>query len=1594
MSSVKNQKSQKPDKGEDSFVLTALSSNCSSHPQSLKKQGKWWFAFGLMPIIAVLAIVGWLLTGTSGWKMFFVHPTIFLWIVGGAFALSLGLSFSFLLLNLVSRSRLSTQTSDPDALPFSRKCVVIVAFFWVLPAALSFIQVYFGVRIIPQQMIFVLNILCIAPFILLLVLVSFATSGDRGTPQKGKRRSIWFILGTLFLGLAGFSLFGDIQGFVRSIKLPSSLSGLSALTLRAVALLTLLPLSMVCYAVWNLFRRTWVDHEGSRMQLRPDETVKGKSIFRCIWEKLCTFAGHGQEGLGVGGIPPSWLKELCSKLPEGVSIKTSNPPQPDRLPSKDTPVSPASPLPDADPLWVLMGAREGFLPTQSQVRFFDRFRNALEEVRLAADKGNSISPDLILSGEEGSGRTESLLAAAIYAAFARRQRVLYLVADGNQAEELCRKANQRFKDIFLDSFLRAKTLDVNNAAVWVGEIKSLASKNTRNTPRGEISVSDKIPPNILFATPRDMERIFFEGCGIDADSSSVDPLRELLRLFEVVLVDDFSKLDVNERAHLPFLLHKLRLILVSGNLIPQFVVVTPRLQDGNGVRLVADRFWGSSFKLANKEGEGNAIELLPRECNPTWIVKLVCKHGLSADAICENLVMKSLGLTKAGGENLRVILYCKGIHSDKCRDKESKLEPNGRSGRLKVVSRLEDIDSHEHVDAVFCAAPDAGQAGMSLRLACGGEDGVYFCIFSQSYAVTGKEDIQGLLPTIPDSSAVALRIHHLRSVLRFVTPGQPLDVSVWERFGVSISSGMRIVDVAGDAIIHEKWRQDEWKEPKYGQPPLWPYIAFEGDGSVKSNGGRRTDFGVFPYTDEDVARLGSSPMIGLVRPKAMRDGKEEYYGVGASSLAKWIDDQGAVIGAVDLAHAQTLVLGRSALGDVYTSLASMAESVFTVETFEDPNLDDHSCVCQIKKKDWKGDGEDYDTPARTLAWRIEPISLPQSPDADRGRAFMYFELPDCRDLPRVVSAWIEGMVDASGHENHDKVGKPRAYSYPAYFSGLLIAPRRFDNDTRLSQIQRGVAGTWDTRETSFSVVLSHILTGVLRQVIADFSFYSLVPVFHERGKKDAIATAIAWFVQPLNSGRTIEQVVKPLFIEQGGVSRLKIALQEARMVFEACPDDMAKLRWLRSFSKSPFSFNIESPGKAEEFSQDVKWSLEVLDVIDSRISGGDKEIEEFRDPVPEIVRSHTWMSSPKTFDVSGFLPDTVWTCIARLPVPPALGRDGVNITWHYGGKRFSMSVGFREQEDRDRYGNFFDSTFKSRIVSDSYVEYGYNDPYREFVCEISKELRKMMDREFPEASQTQLAEFLLAFVQEGLPFKYDPKKYDPEGRELDWPRHPSEMLMHFGGDCEDSSILYAELLRLFGIDSAILTIPRHAAVGVDVPMSQRIDGKQPVKYTWLGKDYVYAETACDRGACPLGSETKLIPSAKLIQADIIPTPKCEPDPESPVRIVNAVWSTPGILEISIIVPFETKTPLAVVVFARPHKMGVFDAPNPNSYTCVGGSLLPILKPYNLMAAKVNLSSPDFSSWWLDVFVCDPQTGNTHGHFVGVTSLGKVPAKKK
>ena len=100
------------------------------------------------------------------------------------------------------------------------------------------------------------------------------------------------------------------------------------------------------------------------------------------------------------------------------------------------------------------------------------------------------------------------------------------------------------------------------------------------------------------------------------------------------------------------------------------------------------------------------------------------------------------------------------------------------------------------------------------------------------------------------------------------------------------------------------------------------------------------------------------------------------------------------------------------------------------------------------------------------------------------------------------------------------------------------------------------------------------------------------------------------------------------------------------------------------------------------------------------------------------------------------------------------------------------------------------------------------------------------------------ANFVLAFVQE-LPYRFDIEAtgYD------DYPKTAIETLVEGEGDCEDTSILLASILRQMGFEVAlILPLPRtpkeqgHAAVGVKGNFAG-------YRYTYNESNYYYCETA-------------------------------------------------------------------------------------------------------------------------------------------------------
>ncbi len=96
----------------------------------------------------------------------------------------------------------------------------------------------------------------------------------------------------------------------------------------------------------------------------------------------------------------------------------------------------------------------------------------------------------------------------------------------------------------------------------------------------------------------------------------------------------------------------------------------------------------------------------------------------------------------------------------------------------------------------------------------------------------------------------------------------------------------------------------------------------------------------------------------------------------------------------------------------------------------------------------------------------------------------------------------------------------------------------------------------------------------------------------------------------------------------------------------------------------------------------------------------------------------------------------------------------------------------------------------------------------------------------------QTVDFILAFVQ-SLPYTQDSVTTEAD----EYPRYPLETLYEDGGDCEDTSILFASILREMKYDNCLTLLPGHAMVSVYG------DSDYPGSYfTKNGKKYYCCET--------------------------------------------------------------------------------------------------------------------------------------------------------
>ena len=222
---------------------------------------------------------------------------------------------------------------------------------------------------------------------------------------------------------------------------------------------------------------------------------------------------------------------------------------------------------------------------------------------------------------------------------------------------------------------------------------------------------------------------------------------------------------------------------------------------------------------------------------------------------------------------------------------------------------------------------------------------------------------------------------------------------------------------------------------------------------------------------------------------------------------------------------------------------------------------------------------------------------------------------------------------------------------------------------------------------------------------------------------------------------------------------------------------------------------------------------------------------------------------------------------------------GKRYVWNFKGKSYTALMTI----DIEKY-NSYDG--KERYDIPQLVEEG-----RTTLGNLTREFQNMF-RQRREWSKQDRVDFVLSFVQ-SLPYTHDDVTtgYD------EFRRYAIETLIDGGGDCEDTTILVAAILRGLGEKTALIFTPGHIALGVSGDFTG-------ASVTHGGTTYYYCETTGTGwgvGVLPPSFGTQVEAVVPLAPSKVDPAPKPkkiitpEPTPRKPPpEITTPTPQTPPI----------------------------------------------------------------------------------------------------
>lgn len=179
----------------------------------------------------------------------------------------------------------------------------------------------------------------------------------------------------------------------------------------------------------------------------------------------------------------------------------------------------------------------------------------------------------------------------------------------------------------------------------------------------------------------------------------------------------------------------------------------------------------------------------------------------------------------------------------------------------------------------------------------------------------------------------------------------------------------------------------------------------------------------------------------------------------------------------------------------------------------------------------------------------------------------------------------------------------------------------------------------------------------------------------------------------------------------------------------------------------------------------------------------------------------------------------------KEPDPPSAEWYNQTYTWSYDGYTTEYFIGVP--------GSTYDYYKKQSHTSRNFDQYALSGKDQPILNQIVSRFEEMGNKRG--YTKDENAMHLIAFVQ-SMTYTNDSMTtgYD------EYPRYPIETLADGGGDCEDTAILAAALLREMGYGVVLLEFPHHMALGI--AGSENIIGSY---YEYNGTRYFYVETTAE-----------------------------------------------------------------------------------------------------------------------------------------------------